>query len=352
MRRIYVCHTYYHVYVSLLKEFYEYSGRQNEATICLSKMSTDFSDLAVRIREIKLFEDVVELDEKRYTFFPELERYKVNTGSALRNLVNRMIFTKRFAELEEAYISVDFTQYDEIYVFCDSDPIGYYLNYKHIRYHAVEDGLDTLKPYIQAIYDNKSLFRLKKFLSLHLNLLFICDGYSKYCIDMEVNDLSVLDDDFYKYKELSRRKMADSLTEEQKGIIQRIFVKDSEALRRGLARKSSAEKRILILTEPLCALDVRERLFRDLVEQYEQEGTVYIKPHPRDTLNYRELFPNKVVFEGLMPMEVFSFYQENKFDKVVSVLTQLGCADFAEEKVFLGFDFLDKYEDPAVHRKG
>ena len=30
-------------------------------------------------------------------------------------------------------------------VFCDSDPIGFYLNLKHIYYHSVEDGLDTLK---------------------------------------------------------------------------------------------------------------------------------------------------------------------------------------------------------------
>lgn len=352
MRRIYVCHTYYHVYVSLLKEFYEYSGRQKEATICLSKMSTDFSDLSQRIQKMDLFEAVVELDEKSYTFFPELEKYKVNTGNVLHNLWNRLIFTKRFPKLEEPYITVDFSQYDEIYVYCDADPIGYYLNYKRIRYHAVEDGLDTLKPFIQAIYDNKSLFKLKKFLSLYLNLLFIRDGYSKYCIDMEVNDLSVLADDFYKYKELPRKKMTDSLTEEQKNIILNIFVKDIDALRRSLSHKDGETKSILILTEPLCALDVRERLFRDLVEEYDGEGTVYLKPHPRDVLNYRELFPEHVVFEALMPMEVFSFCKEGKFDKVVSVLTQLGCADFAEEKVYLGYDFLDKYEDPAVHRKG
>lgn len=36
---------------------------------------------------------------------------------------------------------VDFKKYQDIYVFCDSDPIGYYLNYKKIHYHAVEDGL-------------------------------------------------------------------------------------------------------------------------------------------------------------------------------------------------------------------
>ena len=39
------------------------------------------------------------------------------------------------------------------------------------------------------------------------------------------------------------------------------------------------------------------------------------------------------------------------FKKVVSVYTPLDLLTIADEKVMLGDDFMDKYEDPAVHRK-
>ena len=80
---------------------------------------------------------------------------------------------------------VDLKKYRDIYVFCDSDPIGYHLNYKKIRYHALEDGLDCICYYDTARYDNRGHFKLKAFLA-SLNLIFIQNGYSKYCIDMEL----------------------------------------------------------------------------------------------------------------------------------------------------------------------
>ena len=86
---------------------------------------------------------------------------------------------------------VDFRNYRDIYVFCDSDPIGYYLNWKKIPYHALEDGLDCIYYYDTARYDNRGHFRLKAFLA-SLNLIFIQNGYSKYCVDMEVNNTSIL----------------------------------------------------------------------------------------------------------------------------------------------------------------
>lgn len=85
------------------------------------------------------------LDEKREEFFPQLAKYRKNYSNILKHMVNRMIFTKALAKCEEPYMTIDFASYQDIYVFCDSDPIGYYLNYKHIPYHAVEDGLDCLK---------------------------------------------------------------------------------------------------------------------------------------------------------------------------------------------------------------
>lgn len=74
--RIYVCHTYYHVYVTCLKELNLPKERRKKATLILSKMSIDFKDLRERMEETGLFEQVLEFDEKREEYFPQLERYK------------------------------------------------------------------------------------------------------------------------------------------------------------------------------------------------------------------------------------------------------------------------------------
>ena len=46
-----------------------------------------------------------------------------------------------------------------------------------------------------------------------------------------------------------------------------------------------------------------------------------------------------------------NFFPGLTFRKVVSVLTETRAIQFAEEIVKLGPDFLDKYEDPEIHRQ-
>ena len=47
---------------------------------------------------------------------------------------------------------------------------------------------------------------------------------------------------------------------------------------------------------------------------------------------------------------LFELQKDLKFSKVVSVYTEMTAVKFAEEIVVLGDDFMDKYEDPLLHR--
>lgn len=355
--RIYVCHTYYHVYVTFLKEFKlreEKAKRSEEAegaTLVLSKMSNDFEQLKERAERTGFFEEVVEFDEKKREFFPELDKYRKDTGSFVKNMINRIRFTKRFAKLQEAYIPVDFKQYKEIYVFCDSDPVGFYLNQNKIRYHALEDGLNCLKNYDAARYDNRGHFGLKAFFSSRLNLIFIQNGYGKYCIDMEVNDSSLIACPCAKYIDEPREELAKRLTDGEKMLLLKVFVRDMDKLLAQIEDCGRETDKILILTDPLCTLDVRERIFKDIVAMYEPEGKIFIKKHPRDELDYEKLFPGIPKFDATMPMEMLNFVPNLHFKRVVGVLTELTAIGFADETVRLGEDFMDKYEDPAIHRQ-
>ena len=113
--RIYVCHTYYHVYVTFLKELKIRAEEstpdggkwQPGATLVLSKMSNDFENLKERVESTGLFAEVIEFDEKREDFFPELAKWRKGTGNFLGNLWYRIQFTKQYARLEAPYVPVN-----------------------------------------------------------------------------------------------------------------------------------------------------------------------------------------------------------------------------------------------------
>lgn len=262
-----------------------------------------------------------------------------------------MKFTKRYAELEKPFIPVNFKEYGEIYVFCDSDPIGYYLNQNKIRYHAVEDGLNCLKNFDAARYENRGHFKLKAFMSKKLNLIFVQNGYGKYCMDMEVNDISAIAHPCKYYIEQSRKELVDRLTPEDKQLILSMFVADIERLNEQIKEGEKYPSKVLILTDPLCTLEVREQIFRDIIAMYENDAQVFLKPHPRDYLDYKTLFAEYPQFDATMPMEMLNFFDNVKFDKAVGVLTEMKGITFAKEAIRLGPDFMDKYEEPSIHRQ-
>lgn len=350
--RIYVCHTYYHVYVTCLKELALPKERQGKAALVLSAMSNNFGNLKERAEKCGLFEEVVMFDEKEDVFFPELKKYHTDRGNLVINMLARIRYTKLFGRLEKAYVPVDFKQYRDIYVFCDSDPIGYYLSYEKIYYHALEDGLNCIQYYDTARYDNRGHFGLKAWMAAH-NLIFIQNGYGKYCLDMEINDKSVVPYPCKKYIEEPRAKLVERLTRKDQDLLIRLFIENMDGLLEQL--KNGAEDKVLVLTEPLCALDVRKKLFSDVIEEYGvidgKKGQVMIKPHPRDVLDYRKEFPQYIVLNAMFPMEILNFIPGLRFRRVVSVATVPNGIQFAGEVVFLGEDFLDKYEEPMLHRQ-
>lgn len=349
--RVYVCHTYYHVYVSVLKELALPEEQHGQATMILSTMSTNFEKLPERLRKTGFFEEVILFEEKAETYFPELAELRKEQGNIVKNMLARMKFTKRYAELEKPFVPVNFKEYGEIYVFCDSDPIGYYLNQNKIRYHAVEDGLNCLKNFDAARYENRGHFKLKAFMSKKLNLIFVQNGYGKYCMDMEVNDISAIAHPCKYYIEQSRKELVDRLTPEDKQLILSMFVADIERLNEQIKEGEKYSSKVLILTDPLCTLEVREQIFRDIIAMYEMDAQVFLKPHPRDYLDYKTLFAEYPQFDATMPMEMLNFFDNVKFDKAVGVLTEMKGITFAKEAIRLGPDFMDKYEEPSIHRQ-
>lgn len=350
--RVYICHTYYHVYIAAVKELvFRHSG--NDASdIVLSTMSNDFENLKQRLINSRLFGNVYMFDEKEDVTSAEVMKYHADRGNIILNLLQRIKYTRLYGQLQEDYVPADFSEYKDVYVFCDSDPIGYYLNYKKIHYHAVEDGLNSGLLDDQARNANRGAWPLKKFMA-GLGLIFIESGYSKYCLDYEVNDIAANHSLPPNVVEIPRKELNDKLNDADHEVLVQIFLDNPKRVVTQLLGESGQDKKanVMILTEPLCELDVRRQMFGDIIKEYERDYRVIIKPHPRDLLDYAKEFPDVVVIKDRFPMEVLGDVKGFEVEKIVSVITQMDNTYFAKEIVYLGLDFLDKYEDPSIHRK-
>lgn len=350
MSRVYICHTFYHAYVACVKELIRRDEPRERATLILSTMSNDFGLMYDRVKASGIFDDVYYFEEKEDVTFPEVMKYHRDRGNIVLNLLQRIKYTKMLGKATEPYVPVDLSKYDDVYVFCDSDPIGYYLNYKKIYYHAIEDGLNSGILDNQAMISNKGAFGLKKFMA-SLGLIFIESGYSKYCLDYEVNDISVNYMPPSNIIECSFDSMCDKLTSDDHKKLVDIFLDNPSSLTDRLDVTKYNKPCVMILTEPLCELSVREQLFGDIIKEYSKDYTVIVKPHPRDLLDYEAAFPGTVVIREKFPMEVMNDIPGLRVKKLISVITQVDCIRFADEVIYLGLDFLDKYEAPEIHRK-
>ena len=56
--RIYICHTYYHAYIAVVKELVRRKEDRERADIVLSTMSNDFGSLQERLEKTGVFENV------------------------------------------------------------------------------------------------------------------------------------------------------------------------------------------------------------------------------------------------------------------------------------------------------
>ena len=112
--RIYVCHTFYHVYVACLKELFLPEEKRGQASLVLSTMSNNFGNLKERAKKCGLFEEVWMFEEKASDFFPQLRRYHTDRGNIVINMLARIKYTKLLGRLQEPYVPVDFKEYKDI----------------------------------------------------------------------------------------------------------------------------------------------------------------------------------------------------------------------------------------------
>lgn len=328
---IYICHTYYHLLISIIKQL--------KSKVCSDIMlvadegnknnflATDYL-LINRLKASKIFGNIIIFDYSE----EEIMKKKRLVSFYKMRLGNKIIREKKY----------NLFKYKKIYIFNDHGLIGYILNKQKIFYHLLEDGMDCFKFGYNEAYTIGEKNPIKRFIKRYLK---IYEGImeSPYIKTVEVNDKSNL---FIKHAniiECPKKELFLSLSSKEKEEILKIFLEKMDDL------VTSAES-ILILTQPLsedniCSNEEEKiNLYKKIIKQYGLNENIIIKTHPRehtDYLKYFKEYRNVKIIKERFPVEVIIFFNI-KFIKVITIFsTSINLIDNCNQKIELGYEYIN-----------
>lgn len=319
MKKIYICNAYYHVLITLLKEI-----NNKNVDIILSDSIPKYKVLGKRILNKNIINNIYYVEEKKIN----LPKEPIFLGKIFHFSNIRKAVTK--------HLNINFENYDDIIIYNDWTPLGYYLSAAKIKYILYEDGLDLFKKEIYTPFNYNLIDRILGF----LNLKILSVGESKYIKEIEVNDIQGIAISKKNIKEVNRIKLMEKTSKENKKLIYDIFIEPSFNLKN--------KKNILILTEPLF-LDRRVKsesdqisLYRNIIKEVNNDNyNIYIKPHPRDLINYERLVSNNNIIDKDIPIEVLNFNNNVYFEKAIAITsTSIDGIKFVKERIKLGNKFI------------
>ena len=335
MKDIYVCGTYFHVLITLIKVM----KSENDSSIVITNTIDNSKKIINNLKSSKLFSNIYFYDEIgiRKIFNEEnIERKKFRTNQMIR--------------LFENHSNINFNDFNNIYIYNDWTTVGAYLIDSKLKFHLIEDGIDAFY-YIKGNFKDRVTFlnpnfkyRIKRIIKKILNIGYDFFGQSKFVIDIEVNDKSKI---FIKNKnviEVKKEFLYNSLTDEEKMKIYELFMSKEIDI-------NSKQQNILLLTQPLymdkmveCMQDQID-IYNNIINIYIKDYKIYVKPHPRDNFDYKKINKNVIVIDKNMPIEIFKFNKNINFEKAITITSSsIRSLDFAKKKIEYGFEYLDKYK--------
>ncbi len=112
---------------------------------------------------------------------------------------------------------------------------------------------------------------------------------------------------------------------------------------------NTSKKKLILLTQPLykdklvSSEDIQKKVYQDIIEKFQKEYVIYLKPHPRDLIDYqfgKDIF----LINKNIPTEVLSFNDDFEFNKAITISSGGIHAIKAEEKIQYGLEYLDSYK--------
>lgn len=320
MNDLYIVSTYYHALIACVRHMY----LNDTSEIMVTDYIPQHESLTIRLKKSGIFKNVICMG-KINEYIP-----KNRCDFILNNNKNNACAIER-------QMGISLREYDNIYVFHDDTWMAHYLKCARIKYHLLEDSLDSFKnisksPFSYMLRGNPFIMFLKN----HLRIGYVFCGYDKYTSTVEVNSIEGIETKHLASKklvELPRQPMFDRLSASELDILKNIFLKDIPFL--------DYKSYVLLLTQPLFADRVvaseyeHIEIYKDLIRKTASCYNLVIKPHPRDNVDYSVVFPEALVFEKNMPLEIIALVEKPHFAKVISFNTTCINVIKADEYVLL-----------------
>ena len=324
-KKLYICLSYYHVYIALLKCL---NDKKSICDIVICDSINDYKKLFININNSKIFDKVFLFEEKKLNISKRTFLQKVFGKSDLKKQIEKSFY-------------LDFNIYKEVYIFNDCSRIGQYLKVSNVKYHLLEDGRNfrnIIKNVLKFSFKDKILILIKKIIN-HYDLPY---GMSRNVIDIEVTVKENVDLPKNKLIEFDNNQLLNSISKLDKKKIYDIFIEDSFIIK-------SNRKKCLILTQPyfhfnLANINEQIKLYKYIIANYGENCDIYIKPHPRDNLNYEQYFDNIFIIDKNFPIEIINFNDKLYFEIAISITsTSLDSLQNVNKKILLGEVWINDY---------
>jgi hypothetical protein len=326
MNQVYVCGTYFHIYLSILKIIYS-TDKQAKKLIVINDRTPGIERTFKSLRESGYFDFVVHVP------FVAISK-KINTSKFLSRVINRNKNVIQFVEANSEIQQYDnFIKSAEINLFSNLglSPAYFLLRYKNNFFRMIEDGEGN---YISRIG------RFQAFKRKYILNTVIGEGLDKEVREIEVQFPEKLNSRIAKKgKRLELKKMEEGLSADNLENILRIFMGGVEVHIEG-------KKKLLLITQPLSEdghmNEIQKiKLYNTILKPYANEYTVFVKGHPRELTDYHGKL--NYVFTQIpqgFPLEMFDLLKGIHFEVGITVssssLANIACVD---EKILLGRNY-------------
>lgn len=324
MKRLFVCHTVYHIFIACIKQMTE----KYKADILIADTVPNNKKIVENIKSIKLFDNVLYLNQCeivniKNNYLKKAVKRSFHFAYFVIKLNNGRIY-KRLSWLNN---------YDLICFFNDYTFLGAFCIQNKIKYHLIEDGFDVFKVFNH--FERKGKQALLKKILFKLFDIPYCMGIAKECVDVEVNNKEIITPFIQDVIEIPRKQLIGKLTNED--ILKLYFVFNMKFI------NDTDTPKLLLLTQPLIEIGVVKsnveqlRFYYKIMKEYEENYDIYIKPHPRDYSNYDELhIRKKYIIDKNIPIEMFDLEKSISFEIAVTYSsTSIYSLDFCRKKVIL-----------------
>lgn len=352
---LYYCISYYQVYIAVIKSLLS----QKDNVLILSDAIPDVENLQKKINKSNIFVNTYILFEKDQVAFSRTKfRQEYNRhGNLVKFLIGKSLWLKSQKAIishAKSVLLIDVRKFQDIYVFGEGRSFAPYLHNIRKKFILVEDALNYYQRRkeddlieINRMSKPRKFYLVNKLLDV-LGLYYYMGGYSSAVKKIEVNDKSNLvfvKCAARKLTELNRKELTNQLTEEQRKLIFDTFMGDEEV---SICSSDSC----VVFTNPLVFDKLvdgeiqAKKIYAELIKRHCPEKNIYIKPHPRDSVDYSELViegKNIVQIQALLPSEIFMFNRELRFERALALSsTAIDQATFARERINLGMNEFKK----------